>query len=104
MKTVIYAIAFIAIAAVSAYAYPPVTDDESAYLTDPCISRSVWCMDEAASEETVVSKEEDYDAAANEPEAFGGMYASDPDDVGSDMYMTLRPRYTENSGDEYIFI
>jgi hypothetical protein len=101
MKTVISAIAFVAVAAVSAYAYPPVTepagdespaivtDDEAsevANLTDPCVSRSVWCMEEAASEETMVSEEVDDDA--EEPEVFGDMYAADPDEGESYMYMS----------------
>ena len=90
MKTVISAIAFVAIAAVSAYAYPPVTepagdespaivtDDEASEvtnLTDPCVSRSVWCMEEA-------------DDDAEEPEVFGDMYAADPDEGESNMYMS----------------
>ena len=74
MKTVITAIAFVAIATISAYAYPPVTEPagdenaaavandegaDAAHLTDPCASRSVWCMEEAAFEESGYDAEDD---------------------------------------------
>jgi len=100
MKNVMYAFVFVVAAAVSAYAYPPVTEtsgDESpavatetsevAHLTDPCVSRSAWCMEEYASEETGYEAEADDNESAV-PESFGNMYAADPDEGESDMYMS----------------
>ena len=104
MKNVIFAVVFVAAAAVSAFAYPPAGDDENANLTDPCVSRSVWCMDESASEEPMDSEEVVDDAAADEPRAFSDMYAADPDEGESAMFMSWRWPYMDNSDDNVGFI
>ena len=102
MKNVIFVFAFVA--AVSAFAYPPVAEpngndspaivlrsDDGTYVEESDEVSGSWPVPRPTGDEDVsvwIGMTDEADDGAEEPEVFGNIYAADPDEGESDMYMS----------------
>jgi hypothetical protein len=102
MKNVIFVFAFVA--AVSAFAYPPVAEpngndspsvlyntDDGTYVEESDEVSGSWPVPRPNGDEDVsvwIGMTDEADDGTVEPEVFGNIYAADPDEGESDMYMS----------------